>query len=179
MFAGSVQCQLVQSPQLCTHIPKYRAPPSPRFIKYHCFSVSTQSGTPHVLADLNPSPQVETDGRLVLISGSASAAVYAFSADADTTGIGHVFYRESSEPNVLSRVRELSDTGFSGSVNLTHAFIATWFYVGYDDNHDDLVSSSKATQVHHSLSLSPPSDQHLPECAGHRRPEDLRSLALR
>ncbi|XP_064383718.1 adhesion G-protein coupled receptor V1-like isoform X2 [Halichondria panicea] len=84
---------------------------------------------------------VHTDGVLELVSsGGTSASVYAFSADADTTSIGHVFYRETTELAVLNRVNELANLGF-GSSTVSSAFIATWFYVGYQDNHDDLTNT--------------------------------------
>lgn len=74
-------------------------------------------------------------------AGSSSAFIYAFSADADSSAIGHVFYRESTEAEVLERVNQLADRGFAGSSSLTSVFITTWFYIGYYDNHDDLVST--------------------------------------
>ncbi len=89
-----------------------------------------------------PCVQIRTDGVLELLSpGSSSASIYAFSADADTSTIGHVFYRESTEAEVLDRFNQLADRGFAGNLTLRSAFIVTWFYVGYFDNHDDLVST--------------------------------------
>ncbi len=87
--------------------------------------------------------QVHTDGVLELLSasGSSSASIFVFSADADSSAIGHVFYRESTEVEVLERINLMADRGFTGNASLTSAFIATWFYIGYYDNHDDLVSS--------------------------------------
>jgi len=82
--------------------------------------------------------QVSTNGVLQLMSGSG--AVYAFSADADTTSIGHVFYKETTDSEILTRINDLSDAAFPNTTSLNYAFIATWFYVGYDNNNDDLVS---------------------------------------
>ena len=95
--------------------------------------------------------QVETDGILELVdqSGPSSAFVYPFSADVDTRTIGHVFYRESTDPDVLSRINSYSDMIFDNTTNLTYAFIATWFYVGYYDNHDDRVRNLLSLQYIH------------------------------
>ena len=84
---------------------------------------------------------MENDGVLELQSASSSAFVYAFSADVDTTGIGQVFYRETTDPNLLLEVLSNVQDVFPdlAPVSLTSLFIATWFYVGYFDNNVDRV----------------------------------------
>lgn len=73
---------------------------------------------------------------------SSSAFVYAFSADVDTTGIGQVFYRETTEPGLLQFTSSIVGDAFPElvPVGLTSLFIATWFYVGYFDNNIDRVT---------------------------------------
>ena len=87
---------------------------------------------------------MENDGVLELQSASSSAFVYAFSADVDTTGIGQVFYRETTDPSLLSEVTIDVQTVFPdlGPFNITSLFIATWFYVGYFDNNVDRVCNT-------------------------------------
>ena len=81
---------------------------------------------------------------LELRSASSSAFVYAFSADVDTTGIGQVFYRETTDAGLLQFASSNVDDVFPNlaPVSLTSLFIATWFYVGYFDNHVDRVTHS-------------------------------------
>ena len=83
---------------------------------------------------------------LELRSASSSAFVYAFSADVDTTGIGQVFYRETTDTGLLQFASSNVDDVFPdlAPVSLTSLFIATWFYVGYFDNHVDRVTHSYA-----------------------------------
>ena len=78
---------------------------------------------------------------LELRSASSSAFVYAFSADVDTTGIGQVFYRETTDPSLLLEASFNINDVFPdlAPVSLTSLFIATWFYVGYFDNNVDRV----------------------------------------
>lgn len=77
-------------------------------------------------------------------ASSSSAFVYAFSADVDTTGIGQVFYRETTEPGLLQFTSSIVGDVFPElvPVSLTSLFIATWFYVGYFDNNIDRVTHS-------------------------------------
>ena len=72
---------------------------------------------------------------------SPSVFVYAFSADVDTTSIGHVFYRETTDLSLLMDASGTIQSVFPnlGPVSLTSMFIATWFYVGYFDNNVDRV----------------------------------------
>ena len=86
---------------------------------------------------------MENDGVLELqsTSSSSSAFIYAFSADVDTTGIGQVFYRETTDPSLLFSAAEELQYAFPdvGAIDITSLFIATWFYVGYFDNNVDRV----------------------------------------
>ena len=100
---------------------------------------------------------MENDGVLELRSASSSAFVYAFSADVDTTGIGHVFYRETTDPGLLQEASSSVNDVFPNlaPVSLTSLFIATWFYVGYFDNHIDRVTYTHThTHTHPSLALN-------------------------
>lgn len=86
--------------------------------------------------------QVFTDGVLELTGQSSSAFIYVYSADADTRTLGGVFYRETTEQELL----EFSSTVYSGffpPTNFTSIFIVTWFYVGYFDGGVDLVRNGE------------------------------------
>ncbi len=66
-----------------------------------------------------------------------SAFIYAFNADADTSELGSVFYRESRDEQLLSLSRDLQGLSFGEpTANFTSLFIVTWFYVGYDGGSD-------------------------------------------
>ena len=73
------------------------------------------------------------------------ASVYAFLADADTRSVGQVLYREidMSNPSLLSDIGGIVRRLYSSfnDYSPTYVFVATWFYVGYFDNHDDRVSN--------------------------------------
>ena len=89
--------------------------------------------------------KVHTDGFLNLIHvgpQSSSASIYVFFADVDTSSLGQVFYRESTDPVLLDSAQTIVESllpAFSATPP-TSLFIATWFYVGYFDNNDDRVS---------------------------------------
>lgn len=91
-------------------------------------------------------PQVYTDGVLELTGQNSSAFVYVYSADADTRVLGSVFYRESTEQELLDISSDLFSRFFSAA-NFTSQFIVTWFYVGYYDGGVDLVRGKTATLV--------------------------------
>ena len=61
-------------------------------------------------------------------------------ADADTRGIGTVYYRSTTDEALLSRMTQDVGDSFSG-VTFTpqYLFIATWFEIGYFSNHTDKV----------------------------------------
>ena len=98
--------------------------------------------------------KVDNDGVLELEGASSSAFVYAFSADVDTSGIGQVFYRKTTDPSMLFSVNERLDETFPELApnNMTSLFVATWFYVGYFDSHVDRVCYVK--DYYHHLSLT-------------------------
>ena len=92
-----------------------------------------------------PNAQVYTDGVLEL-TGSDSAFIYAYSADADTRTLGSVYYRETTSQEVLELASSLYSNGFPFA-NFTSAFVVTWFYVGYFDGGVDLVSYNSVWMV--------------------------------
>ncbi len=77
---------------------------------------------------------MQTDGRLALQDGSSSfASVLVFAADVDTRELGQVFFRESTDPDLLLEVGDLVGevlTDFLNNPPLS-LFITTWFYVGH------------------------------------------------
>ena len=74
------------------------------------------------------------------LNSSSIARVLAFSADADTSKVGDVFYQESRDPALLQKATDITNMAFPGSnCAISALFIATWFYVGYFDHHDDKV----------------------------------------
>ena len=75
---------------------------------------------------------------LELFGQNSSAFVYVYSADADSTGLGRIFYRESTEKELLDTASEFYNAAFH-DVNFTSLFVATWFYLGYFDSGTDLV----------------------------------------
>ena len=54
-------------------------------------------------------------------------------ADADTRGIGQIFYRQSTDPSLLARVSREIKTALSltHEIEIQHLLIATWDTVGY------------------------------------------------
>ena len=60
----------------------------------------------------------------------------------DTTSLGQVLYRETSDTVILDNVANILRELFPELADYTPTsmFVATWFYVGYFDNHNDLVS---------------------------------------
>lgn len=96
--------------------------------------------------------QLFTDGVVNLRENSSSssfASIYPFSADVDTRAVGQVLYREGGvlNPELLNAAEDLVRQLFScfGNFTPTSVFVATWFYVGYFENNNDLVSGMKQT----------------------------------
>ena len=54
-------------------------------------------------------------------------------ADVDIGGTGRIYYRQTSDPNLLARVANDIRRGFptSENVTVTNLLIATWDAVGY------------------------------------------------
>ena len=54
-------------------------------------------------------------------------------ADVDTRGIGQIFYRQSTDPSLLSRASSEIQSAFPSSKNIliNNLLIATWVDVGY------------------------------------------------
>ena len=68
-------------------------------------------------------------------------------ADADTRGIGDIYYRQTTDPCLLARATSEIRAAFSDSskATITNMFIATWDSVGYYDRHTDKVCAIKLT----------------------------------
>ena len=85
-------------------------------------------------------------------SSNESADILVFSADADISGIGRVFYRETQDPDMLQLASTITTTAAFPQLSLsfTNLFIVTWFYVGYFDGNTDLVGAKYAAWKHNS-----------------------------
>ena len=59
----------------------------------------------------------------------------------DTRGTGQIFYRQSTDPNLLTRASREIQSAFPSSQNvtITNLLIATWDEVGYYFQNDDKV----------------------------------------
>jgi len=64
-----------------------------------------------------------------------------FWADVDTTGTGTVYYRETSDPSLLSRAANEIQGTVATSFTPSYLFIATWDAVGYYMNRTDKVTN--------------------------------------
>ena len=76
------------------------------------------------------------------ITGSALFSPYW--ADVDIRGTGQIYYRESSDQNLLNKATTDIISifpEFSGSFSASRLFIATWDRVGYFNSNTDLVCS--------------------------------------
>ena len=62
-------------------------------------------------------------------------------ADVDTRGTGSVYYRETSNASIISTVASHVSNAFSSQSPFyaTSVVIATWYRVGYYDQHTDKV----------------------------------------
>ena len=76
-------------------------------------------------------------------------------ADVDTRGIGQIFYRQSTDPNLLVRAsREIqSALSLTHNVELKSLLIATWDIVGYYSGNTDKVHTCILVikYVHHAM----------------------------
>ena len=52
-------------------------------------------------------------------------------ADVDTRGTGNIYYRQTTDPSILSVVTSEIRAAFPVSNSITNLFIATWDAVGY------------------------------------------------
>ena len=75
--------------------------------------------------------------------GNGLELIAPYWADVDTTGTGIVWYRETSNPDLLNRVQREIVRVFSAQQNFApiNLFIATWDHVGYYSSHADKVKS--------------------------------------
>ena len=74
--------------------------------------------------------------------GSGLQLIAPYWADVDTRGTGTVWFRETTDQDILSRARRDIQMAFASQNNFQprFAFIATWDRVGYFSSHTDLVS---------------------------------------
>ena len=78
------------------------------------------------------------------LSGS-TILIAPYWADIDTRGIGTVWYRETSSPDLLTRANTQIRNAFPTSTfTATRLFIAGWYTVGYFNANTDLVSVYKS-----------------------------------
>ena len=70
-------------------------------------------------------------------------------ADVDTRGTGQVFYRQTTDPNLLARANSEIRAAFPRSQNETikNLLIATWYKVGYYNQNFDKV---RCKNIHYS-----------------------------
>ena len=64
-----------------------------------------------------------------------------FWADVDLTGIGQVYYRQTTDSALLARANNEIQTAFpmSQNVNITNLLVVTWDAVGYYSRNTDKV----------------------------------------
>ena len=60
-------------------------------------------------------------------------------ADVDLTGIGQIYYRQTSNSTLLARATSEIQAAFSVSQNVSNLFVATWVTVGYYPSMTDRV----------------------------------------
>ena len=75
------------------------------------------------------------------LSGSYSKIIAPYWADVDTTGIGKIYYRKTSEPILLAKATSEIHKGYpeSQNISITNLLITTWNDVGYFRNKTDKV----------------------------------------
>ena len=66
-------------------------------------------------------------------------------ADVDTRGTGNIYYRQTTDPNLLVRATSEIRTAFPMSQNviINHLLIVTWDEVGYYDRNTDKVRTAE------------------------------------
>ena len=77
-------------------------------------------------------------------------------ADVDTRGGGRIYYRQTSDPNLLSRAANEIRRGLtiSENVTITNLLIATWDAVGYYYRKSDKVHNLCKVNYIHMVNLS-------------------------
>ena len=82
------------------------------------------------------------DGRMIIAP---------YWGDVDTQGTGMVWYRETSDPLLLTQARSDIRAAFVNQMFFepTTLFIATWDHVGYYSSHTDLVCPLSQCTLHH------------------------------
>jgi hypothetical protein len=72
---------------------------------------------------------------------TANPLIAPFWADADTRGIGNVYFRTTTQQMLLKNASDIINAAFSDSNFIPqHLMIVTWFEVGYFNNHADKVN---------------------------------------
>ena len=82
--------------------------------------------------------------------GSGLQLISPYWADVDTRGTGTVWFRDTTNLDILRRTMRDVQMAFANQINFQplFAFIATWDRVGYFSNHTDLVSICIGTCTH-------------------------------
>ena len=72
---------------------------------------------------------------------SGGSIIAPYWADVDTRGAGRIYYRQTSDPNLLSRATNEIRQRFpiSQNITVTNLLIATWSNVGYYYKNGDKV----------------------------------------
>ena len=80
----------------------------------------------------------------------SSQAIAPFYANVDIRGTGNVFYRQTTDPYLLTRATNEIQLASLASTNATikNLLIVTWDAVGYYDNHTDKVSMYVSMCIH-------------------------------
>ena len=77
----------------------------------------------------------------------SSRIIAPYWANVDTRGTGNIYYRQTTDPNLLSRtIREIR-RAFPRAVHLTNLLIVTWDAVGYFNQQIDKVRKYLQTTV--------------------------------
>ena len=65
-------------------------------------------------------------------------------ADVDIIGTGNIYYRQTTDPSLLTRANSEIRAAFPESLNISSLLIATWNRVGYYFQHTEKVHSNMA-----------------------------------
>ena len=87
--------------------------------------------------------QVQTNGAISLSDDTRMTVrglIFSFSANADTTGIGNVYYRTTTNQTLLYQAAQTINNIFGETSFIPqYLVVATWFQVGYFERKSDKV----------------------------------------
>jgi len=104
-----------------------------------------------IFAQINENGVISFDRRFNIdtslsfpLGGINDKIIAPYWADVDTSGSGKIYYRQTTDPSLLSRATSEIRTAFPMSQNVTikHLLIATWYKVGYFSGNSDKVRST-------------------------------------